>query len=406
MKRMRNCWAGQHRALTIQGATRGVLGRLGWLGIAVICGIAFASVSALANDAIVVPRDFPTIQAAVNAAAPGTTIRVRRGTYTEQIVIAKDLTLKGEGMGKTIIKSPSTLTPFALNTLNNIPVATIVQITDGAHVRLSEVTVTGPTPCGLGVRGISVVKASTLKLSDSRVTLIRPEDLTCPIEFLSTGVTIGLPQFFEIDGEEGSTGHGTVAHVQIDRFLSTGIAVLGPFEGPPSTATISDNVITGGTPFTTLGQNGISVSFAAVARVTGNTVRGTVCTDPACGRDPINESQSSGIGTNSNPPGTVIEENTVSGNDVGIYLFGSEGCCQTRENTVRNNRFFGILIQDGKNNTEENDISGGEVGVGVVADFTDTVAVLHGDEIKRTSVLPVQEISCCGFTATAIIEDD
>ena len=371
-----------------------------------MCGIAFTSVSALADDDIVVPRDFPTIQAAVNAATPGATIKVRRGTYTEQIVIAKDLTLKGDGMGKTIIKSPSTLTPFAENTLSGIPVATIVQITDGAHVRLSEVTVTGPTPCGVGVRGISVVKASTLNLSDSRVTLIRPADSTCRIEFLSTGITIGLPQFFEIDGEGGSIGHGTVSHVQIDRFLSTGIAVLGPFEGPPSTATISDNVITGGTPFTTLGQNGISVSFAAVARVMGNTVHGTVCTDPAaCGRDPINESQSSGIGTNSNPPGTVIEENTISGNDAGIYLFGSEGCCQTRENTVRNNRFFGILIQDGSNNTEKNDIWGGEVGVGVVADFVDTVAVLHGDKIKKTSVLPVQEISCCGFTATAIIED-
>ena len=39
----------------------------------------------------------------MNAATPGTTIIVRSGTYTEEIVIAKDLTLKGDGIGKTIM---------------------------------------------------------------------------------------------------------------------------------------------------------------------------------------------------------------------------------------------------------------------------------------------------------------
>src|SRR5574342_283665 len=109
----------------------------------------------------------------------------------------------------------------------------------------------------------------------------------------------------------------------------------------------------------------------------------------------MTEFQSVGIGGNSNPPGTVIEENTVSDNDVGIYLFGSDGCCRTRENTLTDNRFFGIVIQDGTNETAENRISGGEVGIGVVADFVDTVGVSRHDRIKRTSVAPVQELECC-----------
>jgi hypothetical protein len=46
------------------------------------------------------------------------------------------------------------------------------------------------------------------------------------------------------------------------------------------------------------------------------------------------------------------------------------------------------------------------VGIGVVADLVDTVGVLHGDKISRTSVQPIQEIECCGFEATAQVEKD
>ena len=49
-------------------------------------------------------------------------------------------------------------------------------------------------------------------------------------------------------------------------------------------------------------------------------------------------------------------------------------------------------------------VRGGEVGIGVGADFIDTLAVLRGDDIRRTTVAPVQEIACCGFSATAIVE--
>jgi parallel beta-helix repeat protein len=371
----------------------------------VVSAIVGAAMAAHAADDIVVPRDFPTIQAAVDAAAPGATIKIRHGTYPEQLVIAKDVTLRGAGSGKTVIEAPAALAAYAEDIFTATPVAAIVRITDGAHVQMSGLTVTGPTPC-FAASGLAVVKGSTLDLRDSRVTLIEPADLGCLIAFRSSGLVIGLPFFIKIDGEVegGSIGHGTSTHVAMDRYITTGVAVLGPLDGPPSTATIKDNVMTGGTPFAVLGQAGVTVSFSAVARVTGNTVRGMVCTGPGCGRDPTTEFQSVGIGGNSNPPGTVIEKNTVSDNDVGIYLFGSDGCCRTSKNTLTDNRFFGIVVQDGNNETEKNSISGGEVGIGVVADFVDTMAVSRHDRIERTSVAPVQEIECCGVTATAIVE--
>lgn len=53
-----------------------------------------------------VPGSYPTIQAAVNAAQPGDEIVVAAGTYAEQVVIGKNLTLTGAGQGETVILAP------------------------------------------------------------------------------------------------------------------------------------------------------------------------------------------------------------------------------------------------------------------------------------------------------------
>jgi parallel beta-helix repeat protein len=54
--------------------------------------------TAKAATTIYVPDNYPTIQAAVDAASAGDTIIVRDGTYTENITLDKSITIKGEGM--------------------------------------------------------------------------------------------------------------------------------------------------------------------------------------------------------------------------------------------------------------------------------------------------------------------
>ncbi len=55
-----------------------------------------------------VPQDYPTIQAAVDAAPEGATILIEPGTYTENIVITKSLTLEGSGISVTTLKPAPT----------------------------------------------------------------------------------------------------------------------------------------------------------------------------------------------------------------------------------------------------------------------------------------------------------
>ena len=52
---------------------------------------------------ITVPDDYPTIQDAINAANPEDVVYVKAGTYNENIVVDKTLSLIGEDANRTII---------------------------------------------------------------------------------------------------------------------------------------------------------------------------------------------------------------------------------------------------------------------------------------------------------------
>ena len=402
-----------------------------------------------ARSKLIVPTHFPTIQSAVDAAHPGDTVAVLMGTYEEQVLITKDLELEGAGVGKTIIQAPATLVPFAgslpgvlINPLEGqvaealgiplspIPLTAIVHVSLGAHVKMSGFTVKGPVP-GLcdtaggrprrpihSLRGIQVTLGATLDARALHVTQIR--DTPLGLCTSGAGIVVGLPAFAVPDG---SVGHATIKNATVDDYQGAdGIAVLGASGGQgPSTAVISENRVIGQGP-SLLFQSGIGIRHGGVATITENTTGGHMCTIPVfCGSDPINQFQNAGILVTANPPpgvppftaapaGTVIDGNNVFDADIGIYLSNTPGCCATRGNTIERSRAFGIAIQDGSNDAAENRISGGPVGIGVIAggfsNSVDTTAHLRENRITGTTIAPIQELGFDGFTATAIVDSD
>ena len=347
--------------------------------------------------ALLVPTQYPRIQAAVDAASPGDTILVRPGTYAEQLVVAKDLTIRGAAAQVTTIAAPPALA------LDSFGRTTIVKITGGATVSVTGLTISGPgsTACAGGTlnAGIWVIGGATLDIRSARVLHIHDT----PRQFCNrAGTAIAVGSFIL-----GEVGHANVHNVAISDYQGNGVSV---FE-PGSTAIVTDSVIDASTTAADSGvfTGGVEVGDGAVAVVKRNLIANARCVGTnalgPCGGDPFTTFQASGINSGpALPPGTGTEfsDNIISGNDVGIYLAFADNCCTVRRNVIVNSVFFGVVIQDSTNEETRNVIVGGPVGVAVAADAVDSVGTLHGDVILRQSVAATQELECCGFTATLV----
>ncbi|MFG2292617.1 nitrous oxide reductase family maturation protein NosD [Streptomyces sp. NPDC048603] len=359
------------------------------LGISLLTALAWqlapTPAAAVGPHDLVVPRDYSTIQAAVDAAAPGGRITVRPGVYREQVVIDKDVSITGYGRQKTTILAPRTLATGSDGDTS------IVEIRNGASASMSGLTVSGPGSgtCDEGAlgSGIRVLGGARLDLDHAAVAHIT-DTPAAPCFHSATAVLIGdVPT---------STGSATIRDTKITGYQGAGVVVLN--EG--STAVVERNTVTG---HPSLSTDGIEFVAGAVGRITGNTVSENACRepDPDCGPDFFNEFQHAGIVADG--PGTVVRDNRLVGNQVGIYLAG--GSIDVGGNDIRRSSYVGIALQDGPFTVRNDRIDGGVHGVAVVAAFADTNAVLEGVRIRRTSGAPVQTFECCGFTATATVRE-
>lgn len=332
---------------------------------------------------LVVPEQYPTIQAAVDAAQPGDRITVRPGVYREQVVIGKDVSITGSGYRKTTILAPETLVP------GDDGGNSIVEIHNGASVSLSRLAVSGPGSgtCADGAlgSGIRVLGGASLDLGHAAVTHITDTPVA-PCFRSASAVFVGdLPT---------GTGSATIHDTRISDYQGAGVVVLN--EG--SSARVERSTITGHRQLST---DGIEFVGGAVGRVTRSVISENDCRepDPGCGPDVFNEIQHAGIIADT--PGTVVRHNRLVGNQAGIYVAG--GGMAIDQNDIKRSSYVGMALQDGTFVIPKNRIEGGVHGVAVIAASVDTNAVLDGVRIERTSGAPVQTFECCGFVATATV---
>ncbi len=366
----------------------------------VVCALALAPAAFAAQ--LVVPRDFPTIQAAVDAATPGSTILIKPGTYTEELVIDKNLSFKplhSFGRGVTI-RSPAKLTPFAVVHPSERELVAIVRIGKGARVSFSDLTVAGPIPCGPSASGMMVVGGGRLTLREVRVTAIRPTP-NCPAEQSSgNAVRMGFPPNVEMQGEFGTTGSLDARNILVDGFFGDGILGLG-FGEERAEVRVVESVVSGGPSRPGLFQAGIIVVANMRAVLRDNAVGPVYCTHELCGADlGPDEFQAVAIGSDS-LTGTdhVVANNFLFGTDIGIWPSG--GLTGISHNFIATS-MFGMVLMDGDYVTDHNIIVSGEAGIVALATAVDTTVRSRSDFITRNVGEPTLEIEPLEFRATVV----
>jgi Protein of unknown function (DUF1565) len=255
---------------------------------------------------------FRTIQSAVNAARPGSTVVVCRGTYHEQVVVTKPVSLKGRHA--TIDEAG--VKPGLQLTLPGLGQQTIFAgvVIFSSHVRFSGFKVTHAQGEGILAAGLGHV-ISGISISHSAVV---HNDLGGGVPPKSTYFECAAAG--QVPGDCGEGVHLTgVAYSAVkDNFIAgnSGGVLLSDDTGPTHDNLVAGNVVTGNASdcgITVPGHNPAALNAKgqrqpSVAGVYRNIIRGNVVTNNG------NKGEGAGVLFANGGPGTASYDNLVQGN--------------------------------------------------------------------------------------------
>jgi parallel beta-helix repeat protein len=283
---------------------------------------------------------YTSIQAAVNAAKSGDLIRVCAGTYREQVVIEKSLSVEADN---GVIVIPSDVVANAAGLSSGDPLAAIILVKSAENVELEGLIVDGSanglTACGPTLIGILYQDASG-SIEHNAVRHVR----------LASNL-LGCQSGNAIDVESSSSGESnvTIADNSVDGYQKNGITA----NEPGTKVDVAENAVTGLGPTTGAAQNGIQIGFGARGRVTNNAVADNVYSP--CESAANCPSNAAGI-LIFQSDGVRVERNTLGSNQVGIFVAANNG--DIAGNTVFHSvALDGIALVGNGNSVSSNDIS-------------------------------------------------
>ena len=268
---------------------------------------------------------FSQMQAAIDQAAPGDSVHVCKGVYSEQqLFINKPLNLSGE---PGVFLVPPSFTQNASGLASGAPIAAGIFVAKADPVSITGITIDGINnsinQCSPRLEGIYYQNASG-KIDSVVVTNMKlgPGLNGCQS---GTGILV------ESGDDAGSRVE--IVNCKIHDFQKNGITAneSGTF------VSVHENVVTGLGPTTGAAQNGIQIGFGATGRIVENTVVNMIwspCIDP-------NTCQA--VATNilvAESDGVEVRDNTVSISQVGIFGDGNNA-------TILRNRVSNASVFDG-----------------------------------------------------------
>jgi len=129
---------------------------------------------------IIVPDDYPTIQAAINAASDGDTIFVRNGTYYENVAVNKTVSLIGESESATVIDGNVTGNVFNV-TSSNVSISTFTiqrsAVWPNNYLSINGLLLDNVTDCKISENiianndlGINILYSSNNSITENNIT--------------------------------------------------------------------------------------------------------------------------------------------------------------------------------------------------------------------------------------------
>ena len=218
------------------------------------------------------------------------------------LLIPDGYTFDGEGHTVTAVDPPAG--PFSGAVLRN----------RGGTVRVRGVTVTASGLRDSCLSGAAMLRGILLDGASGEV-------VDSVVSGLGKGPTSGCQEGFGIEVRNDDASRGPfrvdVLRNRVSGFQKTGILATGAVE-----VNIADNTVEGGGPVGHIARNGIQVSNGVTARVTGNRVSGHAYTGASANGTGVLLKVGTGEAL---VAGLVVEGNTLTDNDIGIYLFQDAG---------------------------------------------------------------------------------
>jgi nitrous oxidase accessory protein NosD len=332
---------------------------------------------------------FSHIQDAVNAASPGDSIRVCKGTYVEQVSINKPLDIDAD-FGAVLM--PTAMQANTSSLFDASPIASGIVVSNTTGVFISGLTVdlanAGISECGPDLIGITFQNAS------GRVShnVVKNTKLSSSLNGCQSGTGIF------VQSGNGGISKVEVVHNTIHDYQKNGITgdEIGTF------LIAKKNTVTGLGPTTGAAQNGVQIGFGATGLILENNVTNNVwapCTSVAtctAVATDILVAESDGVTVAGNTAGTSqvnifvdgnhaqVANNRVFGAQVfdGIRIQGDQS--QVRENCVTDSDESGIFLAGNNNYISENTIS--ETPIGILEQTGSTGNVISNNWFFQTPI--------------------